>query len=95
MWTGHCALPSCVRRERLTGLSATDAWYKAESVMGHIQHLSRESLVKMDHFKRSRQKWTTGAQNGTDGISALAKDYWHAADEIMPLPPAEPQIFRK
>jgi len=44
-------------------LSATDAWHKAESVMGHIQHLSLESLVKIDHFKRSHQKWTTGAQN--------------------------------
>jgi hypothetical protein len=36
-------------------LSATDAWHKAESVMGHIQHLSLESLVKIDHFKRSHQ----------------------------------------
>jgi len=44
-------------------LSATDAWHRAESVMGHIQHLSLESLVKMDHFKRSHQKWTTGAKN--------------------------------
>jgi len=25
----------------------------------------------------------------------LAKDYWHAPDEIMPLPPAEPEIFSK
>jgi hypothetical protein len=43
---------SCVRRERLTELSATDASQRAESVMGHIQHLSLESLVKMDHFKK-------------------------------------------
>jgi hypothetical protein len=89
----------------LTGLSATDAWFKAESVMGHIQHLSLESLVKMDHFKRSHQKWTTGAQNGTrwannhttserDGISALAKDYWRVADAMDPPPPAESEVFK-
>jgi hypothetical protein len=33
-----------------TGLSATDAWHRAEPVMQHIQHLSFERLVKMDHF---------------------------------------------
>jgi hypothetical protein len=42
MWTGQCAPPSCLKRERLTGLSATDAWHRAESMMGHIQHLSLE-----------------------------------------------------
>ena len=36
----------------VTGLSATDAWHRAESVMGHVQHLSLESLVKMDHFQK-------------------------------------------
>jgi hypothetical protein len=35
-----------------TGLSATDAWHRAESVMQYIQHLSFESLVKMDHFQK-------------------------------------------
>ena len=29
------------------------AW--AESVMGHIQHLILESLVKMDHFQKEPQ----------------------------------------
>jgi hypothetical protein len=61
-------------------LSATDAWHRAESVMGHIQHLSLESLVKMDHFKRSHQKWTTGAQKRviehTIDTSASAS-VWH------------------
>src|SRR4030095_595607 len=52
MWTGQCAPPSCLKRERLTGLSATDAWHRAESMMGHIQHLSFESLVKIDHFQK-------------------------------------------
>jgi hypothetical protein len=42
---------SCFRRERYR-LSATDAWHRAESVMGHIQHLILESLVKMDHVQK-------------------------------------------
>jgi hypothetical protein len=37
-------------------ISATDAWHRAESVMQHIQHLSFESLVKMDHFPKEPQK---------------------------------------
>jgi hypothetical protein len=53
MWTGQCAPPSCLKRERLTGLSATDAWHRAESVMRHIQHLSIEKWIT---FKRSHQK---------------------------------------
>jgi hypothetical protein len=51
----------------VTGLSATDAWHRAESVIGHIQHLSFESLVKMDHFQKEpplNLKVTTGAQGG-------------------------------
>jgi hypothetical protein len=36
----------------LPGLSATDAWHRAEPVMRHVQHLSLESLVKMDHFQK-------------------------------------------
>jgi hypothetical protein len=38
--------------DAFTGLSATDAWHRAEPVMQHIQHLSFESLVKMDHFQK-------------------------------------------
>ena len=36
----------------VTGLSATDAWHRAEPVMWHVQHLSLESLVKMDQFQK-------------------------------------------
>ena len=43
---------SCFRRERYRALSHRRAWHGAESVMGHIQHLSFESLVKMDHFQK-------------------------------------------
>ena len=35
--------------------------------MGHVQHLSLESLVKMDHFQKEpplNLKGTTGAQGG-------------------------------
>jgi len=39
-----------------TGLSATDAWHRAEPVMQHIQHLSFERLVKMDHFQKEPPK---------------------------------------
>ena len=59
-----------------TGLSATDAWHRAESVMGHIQHLSFESLVKMDHFQKEpplNLKGTTGAQGGSKGASTHPK----------------------
>jgi hypothetical protein len=48
-WVGTSAPP--VSGGSVTGLSATDAWHMAESVIGHIQHLSFESLVKMDHFQ--------------------------------------------
>jgi hypothetical protein len=40
--------------------------------MGHIQHLSFESLVKMDHFQKEQPvnlKGTTGAQGGSKGAS--------------------------
>jgi hypothetical protein len=55
----------------VTGLSATDAWHRAEPVTGHIQHLSLESLVKMDHFQKEpplhfkRDHWATrGVERG-------------------------------
>jgi hypothetical protein len=32
--------------------SQPDAWHRAEPVMRHVQHLSLESLVKMDHFHK-------------------------------------------
>jgi hypothetical protein len=54
------------------GLSATDAWHRAESVMAHVQHLSFESLVKMDHFQKEPLldlRGTTGAQGGSKGAS--------------------------
>jgi hypothetical protein len=38
--------------------------------MGHIQHLSFESLIKMDHFQKEQPlnlKETTGAQGGRKG----------------------------
>src|SRR4029453_13158600 len=56
----------------VTGLSATDARHRAEPVMEHIQHLSLESLVKMDHFQKEpplNLKGTTGAQGGSKGSS--------------------------
>jgi len=37
--------------------------------MGHIQHLSFESLIKMDHFQKEQPvnlKGTTGAQGGAE-----------------------------
>jgi len=49
----------------VTGLSATDARHRAEPVTEHIQHLSFESLVKMDHFQKEpplnlkRDHWGT------------------------------------
>jgi hypothetical protein len=51
------------------------AW--AESVMGHIQHLILESLVKMDHFQKEplnfkRDHRGTGGQGGRHpGMSDL------------------------
>jgi hypothetical protein len=39
---------SCVRRERLTGLSATDAWHRAESVMGHVNHGFFRQFIEPD-----------------------------------------------
>ena len=39
-------------------------------MIGHIQHLSLESLVKMDHFQKEPPldlKGTTGAQGGRRG----------------------------
>src|SRR4030095_12843844 len=53
----------------VTGLSATDAWHRAEPVMGHVQHLSLESLVKMDHFQNEpplNLKGTPGAPKGVE-----------------------------
>ena len=40
-------------------------WHRTEPVMGHIQHLTFESLVKMDHFQKEpplNLKGTTGAK---------------------------------
>jgi hypothetical protein len=40
--------------------------------MRHVQHLSPESLVKMDHFQKEpplNLKVTTGAQGGSKGAS--------------------------
>src|SRR4029450_13016761 len=57
---------SCFRPERSRAL-ATHARHRAEPVMGHIQHLSFESLIKMDHFQKEQPvnlKGTTGAQGG-------------------------------
>ena len=46
MGLGHGLLP-------VSGGSATGlAWHRTEPVMGHIQHLFFESLVKMDHFQK-------------------------------------------
>jgi hypothetical protein len=49
------------------------AW--AESVMGHIQHLILESLVKMDHFQKEpqplnfkRDHW--GDKGGSKGLNS-------------------------
>ena len=44
--------------------------------MGHVQHLSFESLVKMDHFQKEpplNLKGTTGAQGGSKGASTHPK----------------------
>jgi hypothetical protein len=62
---------SCFRRERYR-LSATDARHRAEPVMGDIQNLSFESLIKMDQFQKEQPvnlKGTTGAQGGPKGAS--------------------------
>ena len=43
--------------------------------MRHVQHLSRQGLVKMDHFQKEpplNLKGTTGAQ-GTDGNPARSE----------------------
>jgi hypothetical protein len=56
----------------VSGLSATDAWHRAGPVMRHVQHLSLESLVKMDHFQKEpplNLKGTTGAHGGSKGAS--------------------------
>jgi hypothetical protein len=42
--------------------------------MGHVQHLSLESLVKMDHFQKEpplNLKGTTGAQGGSKGARPI------------------------
>jgi hypothetical protein len=66
---GHRAPP--VPGGSFTGLSATDAWHRAEPVMQHIQHLSFESLVKMDHFsKRAIAKEGCLMRCHHDGISS-------------------------
>jgi hypothetical protein len=68
MRTGHCPL-FLFAGGRDWCLSATDAWHRAEPVMRHIQHLSLESLVKMDHFQKERPlnlKETTWAQGGVE-----------------------------
>jgi hypothetical protein len=44
-----------------------DAWHRAEPVMRHVQHLSLESLGKMDHFRKEpplNLKGTTGVPGG-------------------------------
>ena len=44
--------------------------------MGHVQHLSLESLVKMDHFQKEPPltlKGPTGAQGGSKGASTNGK----------------------
>ena len=45
--------------------------------MGHVQHLSFESLVKMDHFQKEpplNLKGTTGAQGGSKGARPILKE---------------------
>src|SRR4029453_15318552 len=55
-------LPVC-RRERDWGLSVPDACNRAEPGMRHVQHLSLESLVKMDHFQKEPPLNSTGTTN--------------------------------
>ena len=53
-----------------TGLSATDAWHSAEPVMRHVQHLSLEGVVKMDHFQKEpplNLKGSLGHKRGRKG----------------------------
>jgi hypothetical protein len=60
-------------------LSATDAWHRAEPVMRHVQHLSLQRLVKMDHFQKKSPlnlKGTTGAQGGSKGDQPEMPDEW-------------------
>jgi hypothetical protein len=50
--------------------SQPDAWHRAEPVMRHVQHLSVESLVKMDHFQKEpplNLKGPLGAPGGRKG----------------------------
>jgi hypothetical protein len=45
--------------------------------MRHVQHLSLESLVKMDHFQKEpplNLKGTTGAQGGRKGPAPILKE---------------------
>ena len=56
--------------------------------MGHIQHLSFESLVKMDHFQKEpprNLKGTTGAQGGSKGASTLKEQIGNPAQTECPL----------
>jgi hypothetical protein len=56
-------------------------------VIGHIQHLSLESLVKMDHLQKEPPlNLTTGAHvgsNGVHGMSALGQKQTFAAHKPM------------
>jgi hypothetical protein len=70
----------------VTGLSATDAWHRAESVMGHVQHLSLESLVKMDHFQKEpplNLKGTTGGQGGLSDLIHCACTQWKCFEALI------------
>jgi len=62
----------------VTGLSATDAWHRAEPVVRYVQHLFLEGLVKMDHFQKKpplNLKRTTGTQ-GDQRWPAQNADEW-------------------
>ena len=56
--------------------------------MGHIQHLSFESLIKMDHFQKEQPlnlKGTTGAQGGVEKCQYLKEQIGNPSQIECPL----------
>ena len=56
--------------------------------MGHVQHLSLESLVKMDHFQKEpplNLKVTTGAQGGVERGQYLKEQIGNPSQIECPL----------
>jgi hypothetical protein len=79
---------SCFRRERYRALSHRRLAHRAESVMAHVQHLSFESLVKMDHFQKEPLldlRRTTGAHGGVERGQYVKEQIGNPAQTECPL----------